>query len=147
VVERGRQDVADGNIDLDLRRGSDRRLVQCKRWTATWVGVDEIRKFAGTLAREKLPSSAGIFVTLSDFTQQATAESKQLDMVLMNKRELHARIEKVRRVEPCPKCSSPMVLDRSVHGWWFRCTLPDCGGKRDLSKDAGRAIAMITDER
>ena len=38
VAERGRQDAADGNIDLELVRGSERRLVQCKRWTAKWVG-------------------------------------------------------------------------------------------------------------
>jgi hypothetical protein len=35
VTERGRQDGPDGNIDLVLKRGHERLIVQCKRWTPT----------------------------------------------------------------------------------------------------------------
>jgi len=65
-------------------------------------------------------------------------------MTLLDNRDLYSRIERVRRVEPCPTCYSAMRLDRSLHGWWFRCTMPGCGGKRDLGKDRARAVEFLT---
>jgi len=147
VEERGRQDAADGNVDLELVRGSERRLVQCKRWTAKWIGVDEIRQFVGTLTREKLPSEAGMFVTLSSFTEQALAEAKAAGLELLDKADLMQRVDKVRRVEACPNCRAAMVLDHSAHGWWFRCKTPGCGGKRHLDRDPGRAVALLTEQQ
>jgi hypothetical protein len=147
VLERGRQDRADGNIDLELARGSERRLVQCKRWTGKWVGVDEIRSFIGTLASEKLPTRSGIFVTLAGYTQQARDLAEKSGLELVDSRDLFDRVEKVRNAEICKNCHHPMLLDRSVHGWWFRCTTPDCGEKRHLDKDPGRAVALLNEPR
>ena len=48
-VETGSQEHPDGNIDLVITKGAKRTVVQCKRWQSWDVGVDEIRKFAGTL--------------------------------------------------------------------------------------------------
>jgi hypothetical protein len=146
VSEHGRQDAADGNIDLELRRGSERRLVQCKRWTSQWVPVDEIRRFLGTLTRMKLEPSDGIFVTLSRFNVYATREAEEAGLELIDNAELLRRVDNVRRSEPCPICSQPMILGRSLHGWWFRCQTPGCTGKRDLGRDPGRAVALITDQ-
>jgi restriction system protein len=145
VHETGRQDGPDGNIDLELSLNGKRVIVQCKRWTSWAVGVDEIRAFGGTLLRENLPSTAGIFVTLSNFTTQAMAEGKAMGLTLIDGRELFARIENVRRVEPCPVCHMPMKLGRSDHGWWFRCVANGCRGKRDLGKDPNRAIEYLTE--
>jgi hypothetical protein len=145
VDETGRQDAPDGNIDLRLQKGGESRLVQCKRWTARQVGVDEVRAFAGTLAREQLPMNAGVFVTLSSFTGQARDEALTLGLGLVEGPDLVARIEKVRRSEPCPKCAAPMLLDRSTQGWWFRCPrYPECDGKRDLSPNVARAVELLT---
>jgi Restriction endonuclease len=146
VTERGRQDAADGNIDLELIRGSERRLVQCKRWMAKWVGVAEVRGFLGTLAGEKLQMTAGIFVTLAGFTQQARDLADKSGLPLIDSRELFERVERVRRAELCKTCQSPMLLDHSIHGWWFRCVTPDCGGKRHLDSDPGRAVALLTNQ-
>jgi HJR/Mrr/RecB family endonuclease len=143
VEETGRQGQADGNVDLRLTRDGGRRIVQCKRWTANFVGVELVRGFAGTLLREGLPGSAGIFVTLSDFTPQAIEEAAKAGLTLLDGRALYSRVEKVRRPEACPTCSEPMVLDRSMHGWWFRCVRPGCGGKRDLGKDPARAVELL----
>jgi HJR/Mrr/RecB family endonuclease len=143
VEETGRQGQADGNVDLRLTRDGGRRIVQCKRWTANFVGVELVRGFAGTLLREGLPGSAGIFVTLSDFTPQAIEEAAKAGLTLLDGRALYSRVEKVRRPESCPTCSEPMVLDRSMHGWWFRCVRPGCGGKRDLGKDPARAVELL----
>lgn len=145
VTERGRQQGPDGNIDLGLRRGKERRIVQAKRWQSWLVGVDEIRAFAGTLVRESLPSSAGIFVTLSSFSDQAVSEAKVIGIELVDGRELYARAEKVRRPVLCGICDGRMVFDRSVHGWWYRCVTPACVGKRDLGSDPVRALALLNE--
>lgn len=145
VQETGRQDGPDGNVDLKLARDGKRVIVQCKRWESRLVGVDEIREFAGTLMREQLRGSNGVFVTLSDYTQTARAEALQIGMTLLNGRELYSKIEKVRRVEPCPICQQPMMLNRSSRGWWFRCIAAGCQGKRDLGSDPGRAVELLTE--
>lgn len=144
VEEVGRQGAPDGGIDLVTTRGKERKVVQCKRWTSWHVGVDDIRTFAGTLSRDGIAGSAGIFVTLSDFTEPARAEAARMGMTLWDNRDLHARAENVRRTEPCPICAQPMTLGRSQLGWWFRCTMPGCRGKRDLGSDPVRAIELLT---
>ena len=143
VKETGGQGVPDGNIDLELTRDRERRVVQCKRWAAQLVGVDVVRSFAGTLMREQLSGAAGIFVTLSGFTEQARAEAALTKMELIDGRQLYSLVEKARRSEPCPRCGQPMRFDYSRLGWWFRCIGPGCDGKRDLSGDPGRAIGLL----
>lgn len=145
VRETGQQGGPDGNIDLELSKNRQRRCVQCKRWTAWQVGVDEIRGFGGTLLREKVNGSDGIFVTLSDFTAQAYEEAERIGLTLIDGRELYRRVEQVRRVEACPICHKPMVLDRSTHGWWFRCVAANCAGKRDVANEPGRAVDFLTE--
>ncbi len=147
VHETGRLDGPDGNIDLDLTDNGHRKVVQCKRWQSWSVGVDEVRLFLGTLMREKLPAEAGIFVTLSNFTNQARQEAEQAGIELIDNKELYLRIEKVRRTELCPLCNTSMTLDRSQHGWWLRCVNNGCKGKRDLGKDAGRAVQLLVEQR
>jgi restriction system protein len=143
VQETGQSDGPDGNIDLILLRDGKRVIVQCKRWESWVVGVDEIRKFAGTLMREGLPADSGIYVTLSSFGKQARAEAKAIGFELIDSDELLARIEKIRHTEPCPSCKRPMVLDHSTHGWWLRCVGTGCKGKRDLGREPGRAIEFL----
>jgi hypothetical protein len=145
VQEVGRQDGPDGNIDLALHAAGKRRIVQCKRWTSRRVGVDEIRQFAGSLSREKLHAADGVFVTLSSFTEAARAEANTLGLELIDGRALGARVEKVRRPTPCPACARPMRLDKSLYGWWFRCTHPGCDGKRDLGPNLPRALELLTE--
>lgn len=144
VEETGRQDGPDGNIDLVLVRGSIRKIVQCKRWTARQVRVEDIRAFGGTLMRERLEGRRGVFVTLSTFTKGAATEAAASGIELLNGRDLYERIERVRRAEPCPTCGSPMRLGHSEHGWWLRCVNGDCRGKRDLGSDPGRAAEFLT---
>jgi hypothetical protein len=108
------------------------------------VGVNEVRGFAGTLMREGLAGSSGIFVTLSEFTTQARAEADVIGLTLVDNRDLYSRIEKVRRVERCDVCQEPMILDRSSRGWWFRCVKVGCNGKRDLGNDPGAAVDLLT---
>jgi restriction system protein len=145
VEETGREAAADGNVDLRIRRGEQESLVQCKRWQSWPVGVDEVRKLAGTLMREGLRGADGIFVTLSHFTDPAIAEASKLGIELVDNQELVRRIEDVRTSEPCPVCATPMLLDRSARGWWLRCPAwaDGCVGKRDLSGHPGRALELL----
>jgi hypothetical protein len=143
VEETGSQTGPDGNVDLRLARGRARVLVQCKRWESWLVGVDVIREFGGTLMRERLAGSAGVFVTLSDYTDAARAEGKELGLTLIDGRDLYARVERVRTPELCEICGEPMLLGRSQRGWWFRCLSPGCTGKRDLSNEPGRAVQLL----
>lgn len=145
VTERGRQDGPDGNIDLELQRGTERRVVQVKRWQSWQVGVDDVRRFGGTLLRENLSGSSGVFVTLSGFTDQARAEAQTSAIELVDGPDLYARVEKARRAVLCDTCGARMVLDRSVHGWWYRCVTRGCSGKRDLGSDPIRAVALINE--
>jgi restriction endonuclease Mrr len=62
-----------------------------------WIGVDEIRQLVAALTREKLPTSAGVFVTLSRFNQHAVAEAQAAGLELIDNTDLFARVEKVRR--------------------------------------------------
>lgn len=144
VRETGRQDGPDGNVDLELTHDGQRMIVQCKRWVPRLVSVNEIRKFAGTLMREGLAGSAGIFVTLSGFTDQARAEAETIGITLVDNRYLYSRIEMVRRAEPCDICQKPMILARSSRGWWLRCVAVGCQGKRDLGSDPGPAVDLLT---
>ena len=144
VHETGRQGAPDGNVDLRLSRDGRRVIVQCKRWTAAHVGVDEIREFGGTLLREGMMGRDGIFVTLSDLNPAAVDEAKKLGIEWMNGAALYQRIDQVRTSEPCEICGKPMLLDRSQRGWWFRCTTPGCRGKKDLATEPGRAVELLT---
>lgn len=144
VDETGRSDGPDGNIDLVLNKPGTRIIVQCKRWEAKPVGVGEIREFLGTLFREHLTSNAGIFVTLSAFTETARSEADDAGLQLIDGPALHQRIALVRRTEPCPICATPMLLGKSQHGWWLRCRVPGCRGKRDLGRVPELAVELLT---
>jgi hypothetical protein len=155
VTETGGHGEADGNVDLRIGRGSERRIVQCKRWTAWSVGVDEIRKLGGTLLREGLSGSDGMLVTSADFYPSAIAEAKKIGIELVNGKALAARLDKVGgsallnssmgSAWPCPRCATPMVLARSSHGWWLRCPefAAGCRGKHDLGEDSRLAVERL----
>jgi restriction system protein len=145
VTETGREGAPDGNIDLRIVLDGQTRLVQCKRWTSQAVGVDEVRQLGGTLMRENLPGESGTLVTLSSFTDQAIAEASRIRLEVVDGRALLRRIQHVRRSELCPSCGTPMLLDRSTHGWWLRCPRwsEGCSGKRDLDAEPGRAVDLL----
>src|SRR5204862_498108 len=92
VTYRGRQDSPDGNIDLELVRKGQRKIVQCKRWLSWPVAVEEIRKFEGTLFAEGLQGEAGIFVTLSTFNRFAVAEAGKRGVTLIDGPGLMSRV-------------------------------------------------------
>ncbi len=144
VYETGRQGHPDGGVDLELVRDGQRRIVQCKRWAANFVGVKEVREFGGTLRRECVDQDAGIVVTLRGFTEDARTEANQMGITLIDSLDLYSHVERVRRVESCPLCQAPMKLGYSSRGWWLRCVTGRCTGKRDLGSDPVQAVEHLT---
>ena len=60
---------ADGGIDLELRKGDERVIVQCKQWKAQKVGVSVVREMFGVLTAS---NASRVFIICSGkFTQQA----------------------------------------------------------------------------
>jgi Restriction endonuclease len=138
-------------------RGSQRRLVQCKRWTARNIGVELIRELGGTLLREGRAGEDGIFVTCARYTQAAIREADRLGIELVDGPALLKRLETAGAVGlltaaeqastawVCPECATPMILGHSAHGWWLRCPryTDGCRGKHDLGQDSRTVIERL----
>ena len=63
----------DGGIDLILRQKGEVYLVQCKKWKAFKVGVQQVREFYGVMASRGV--AGGYFVTSGAYTNEAKAFS------------------------------------------------------------------------
>lgn len=107
VVEETGLGGADGGIDLVLRKGSQRVLVQCKQWRRRQVGVSVVREMAGLLAHH---GADGVkIVCVGTFTRDAEAFARGKSIELIGGVTLldmiHAAKE-VRRLAQAP--SSPV---------------------------------------
>lgn len=72
---------ADGGVDLDLRKGTERLVVQCKQWRTRQVPVTRVRELWGIVASEQ--ATGAVFVTSGGYTQEAItfARGKRLELV------------------------------------------------------------------
>jgi hypothetical protein len=159
VEEVGEHGKADGGIDLCVRRGDRRTLVQCKRWHSWQVGVEEVRQLAGAMLREGLQRGSGMLVTLSDFSPAAAAEAKTVGIDLIAGPELALRLENVGATDilrndtrdlpyGCPECGTPMVLGHSRYGYWLSCPHYAIDkGKLDLGTDPKLALERLIRSR
>ena len=125
---------SDGGVDLVLRRGKEKFLVQCKQWKAFKVGVQVVRELYGVMAAKG--AAGGFVVTSGSFTEDATAFASGRNVTLVDGPKLFGLIQqaktagqgdektevlgKPRPVTPfapgvvapavvCPTCSSAMV--------------------------------------
>lgn len=149
VVERG-GNGPDGGVDVELRIGADKYLVQCKQWKTTKVGVATVRELYGVMAAEG--AVGGFVVTSGTFTPDARtfAEGRSIKLVqsdLMIKLIMETASESARSGHPasgtyqavalepvCPKCGSKMVQRKAKRGtlagaaFWGCHTYPACRG-------------------
>jgi len=72
---------ADGGVDLELRKDKELKLVQCKHWRASKVGVSTVRELYGVMAARS--AAGGYIVTSGGFTQDAIEFSKGKVLVLL----------------------------------------------------------------
>jgi restriction system protein len=86
---------ADGGVDVVLRKGKERWLVQCKQWRTSKVGVPKVRELFGAVAAEK--ATGGIFVTSGKYTKDALEFAKGKKLTLVDGSQLMSLIKGVQK--------------------------------------------------
>jgi restriction system protein len=151
---------ADGGVDLVLRKGNEKFLVQCKQWKAYKVGVDVVRQLYGVMAAQG--AAGGFVITSGSFTADAQAFAEGRNVSLIDGPKLFGLIQQAKgkghrqptstnaRVAPtspntapavateplCPACQSPMVRRTAKKGanagsqFWGCSRYPACRGVR-----------------
>lgn len=151
VIENG-GGGADGGVDLVLRKGGDKFLVQCKQWKAFTVGVTVVRELYGVMAANG--AAGGFVVTSGRFTDDAKAFASGRNITLMDGDALAKLIKQSAGTSParprpieaapsnavtppsCPVCSKVMVKRVTKRGgssgnaFWGCSDFPVCRGTR-----------------
>jgi len=150
---------ADGGVDLVLKKGSEKFLVQCKQWRAMKVGVTTVRELYGVIAAEK--ATGGFVVTSGSFTSDAIEFARGRNIQLLDGDKLVAMFNKVRAAQgssnaprittgqqatgnvaaapSCPRCGQSMVQRIAKQGanagqpFWGCTRFPDCRGTRAIA--------------
>jgi len=125
----------DGGVDIDLRCGKRRILVQCKRWKASKVGVGVIREMYGVMVAEGADEVH--IVASGRFTKDAWFFAKDKPIRLIGGKRLVKMIAEAARSESpangnvdagrCPKCGALLVERSGRHGPFLGCSAyPRC---------------------
>ncbi|MRR07916.1 MAG: restriction endonuclease [Deltaproteobacteria bacterium] len=145
----------DGGIDLVLRQGKETYLVQCKQWKAYKVGVQPVREFYGVMSSRGV--AGGYFVTSGEYTDDAKAFAKGLNITLIDGRKMREMIDVAGKIMPaaasvtarpqpvatspvCPKCSSGMKKRVARQGantgkeFWGCVAYPKCNGTKPIDE-------------
>jgi restriction system protein len=157
IVSRRGGNGSDGGVDLVLRKGKEKYLVQCKHWKVYKVPVQLIREFYGVMASHG--ADGGYFVTSGIYTEEALAFAKGLNLELVDGLKLRLMIDTARRktvvtdiqlgaklveLPPvCPVCGGNMkkrIARRGKHTgeeFWGCTKYPKCRGVSDISEKTG----------
>lgn len=157
VTEQGGA-MADGGVDLVLRKGSEKFLVQCKQWKAFKVGVDVVRELYGVMAAQG--AAGGFVITSGSFTADAQAFAHGRNVKLLDGPKLFGLLQQAKgtprpqtsslpAAQPsaqvktsleaapsCPVCNSSMVRRTAKKGinagsqFWGCSQYPACRGTR-----------------
>lgn len=152
----------DGGIDLQLKKGSEVFLVQCKQWRAYKVSVNVVRELFGVMASQG--ATGGFVVTSGTFSADARSFVEGKNIELIDGSALQGMIERVscaqpemmsvrgvsNRAEPhlqttalvmeptCPRCGSAMAKRIAKQGskaggaFWGCTAFPKCRGVRAI---------------
>jgi restriction system protein len=143
VVRENTSRGPDGGVDLSIKKGGNRCLVQCKQWRQCKVGVKVVREMYGLMTAEH--ASGAIIVTSGFFTQEAKnfAAGKPVDLVegshlvdLIRSVQRAPRIEEQRNLSmqarPCPLCGNDLLVREARRGpragskFWGCSGFPKC---------------------
>jgi restriction system protein len=80
----------DGGVDVLLKKGTDRYMVQCKHWRAQRVGVQPVRELYGVMAAQRV--AGGFVVTSGAFTDEAREFAAGRELQLIDGRALQRGI-------------------------------------------------------
>ena len=140
---------ADGGVDIELRKGSEIFLVQCKQWRAYKVSVTVVRELYGVMAARG--AAGGFVVTSGVFTSDAEVFARGRNIELIDGSILQTMIEQTKKGRPgervlaaspsrdgpvCPKCGNQMIRRTAKQGpnagneFWGCSTYPKCHGIR-----------------
>ena len=149
---------ADGGIDLIVRAGSEKMLVQCKQWRTYQVGVKIVREMYGLLMAED--ADRVFIVSVGSYTKDAAdfARGKPIELIdgdkLVKLRNEHGAGHEFsytaatpppqkapsvahpipKKSPTCPRCNSQMVLRTAKKGanagnqFWGCSRYPECKG-------------------
>lgn len=84
----------DGGVDLVLRKGKEKFLVQCKQWKAFKVGVQVVRELYGVMAAKG--AAGGFVVTSGSFTEDAMAFASGRNVNLVDGPKLFGLIQQAK---------------------------------------------------
>ncbi|WP_100656992.1 DUF2034 domain-containing protein [Alteromonas flava] len=112
----------DGGIDLELRKGTEVVLVQCKNWKAQKVGVNVVREMFGVLTDSN--ADRVIVICSGWYTQQAINFALDKPIELVGANELASLIQGVQtkpQIETikkniCPRCGGELVELKARRG-------------------------------
>jgi restriction system protein len=146
---------ADGGVDLTLRKGGEKFLVQCKQWKAFTVGVTVVRELYGVMAAQG--ATGGFVVTSGRFTNDAKAFADGRNIKLIDGAALTKVIKRpnspgsahtvpvqaVAQIDAdallsCPACGKTMVKRTAKKGasagkvFWGCSSYPACRGTRPI---------------
>ncbi len=146
----------DGGVDIELRKGTELSLVQCKQWRSTQVGVAVVRELYGVMSARG--AVHGYVVSAGSFTADASEFVIGRNVTLINGHQLVKSINAVLRDVPvkssrvedalrddreslaprCPTCGERMVKRTAARGWeqgktfWGCSGFPRCRGTRSI---------------
>jgi len=153
----------DGGVDLVLRKGKEKYLVQCKQWQAFKVGVTIVRELYGVMAAQG--AAGGYVVTSGKFTSDAVEFATGRNVTLVDGQKLFAMFDTVRKralampqqqakpaqqsvarerpaapaAPACPNCGKAMVQRVAKQGanagkpFWGCPGFPGCRGVRPIA--------------
>lgn len=130
---------ADGGIDLVLRRGRERVLVQAKNWRTASVNVSVVREMRGLIAAHQ--ATRGVVVSSGSFTKDAARFGSDHGVELVDGEKLAAMVRAVNgsdiavQENACPVCGGEMVvrMNRRHRSEFLGCKrYPGCDGTRAL---------------
>lgn len=144
VTQRGGEGP-DGGVDIELRQGKDKYLVQCKQWKTTQVGVAVVRELYGVMAAEG--AVGGFVVASGSFTPDAKAFAQGRSIELVDARKLRRLIGGYQATRPeqtvpmvtspaCPVCGKHMIErvvksgPKAGNKFWGCTQYPRCRGTR-----------------
>src|SRR5438270_6384535 len=139
----------DGGVDLELRRGDERLIVQCKHWLNRQVPVQKVREMLGVVVAEG--ATGGVFVATSGFTAEARRFAVGQPLTLIDGSALSKLAQTVHQpaagrqqtqrpaieaAPVCPSCGKSMVRRTARRGqnagseFWGCAGYPACKGIR-----------------
>ena len=156
LVTRDSVDGPDGGIDLILHRDRETYLVQCKKWKAYKIGVQQVREFYGIITARG--AAGGYFVTSGTYTDDAKAFANGTNLELIDgvklrwmiattqngqvtaKRSTELGPTLIHSAPACPTCGKSMTKRVARQGgsagkeFWGCTAFPRCSGTRPLDE-------------